>query len=237
MRTYILTALTSAGAVAVVLGMFFAGYFVRGWVDDDGIVQPASLPGVSAQPTPIPVVGGRVVEGVSVDDDPFLGPENAQLTLVEFSDFGCPFCKRHFDDVLPQLLATYGDDLRYVFRDFPITTLHPQAANAAEAAQCADAQGEFWDYHDILFENPGAQDLDSLKGYAVSLGLDSAAFDDCLDSDQFAEEVQADKADGTVYGVTGTPSFFLNGRHIVGAQPFIFFQEIMDEELAKLQAQ
>lgn len=172
------------------------------------------------------------IGNVSVDDDPARGPQCAPVTIIEFSDFQCPACSRYVNETLPLILATYGDQVRYVFRDFPIPS-HPQAQKAAEAAQCAFEQGKFWDYHDMLFQNQGALDVPSLKSYAVALGLDESTFSLCLDSGKYAAEVQKDFDDGVAYGVTGVPTFFINGRKVVGAQPFSTFQSIIEEELAK----
>jgi protein-disulfide isomerase len=237
MRAYVPTALVSVATVVMVLGAFFAGFFVRGWMDQEREVT-VSPPGGAAQPGAASTrVGERAVSGVSADDDPFWGPEDAAVTIIEFSDFQCAFCKRHFDETLPLLLDTYSDRVRYVFRDFPISTIHPQAFKAAEAAQCAFVQGKFWEYHDVLFQNQTALDVTSLKDHAAAVGLDSGAFDQCLESGGYNEEVQADLDDGSSYGVNGTPTFFINERQVVGAQPFSMFQQIIDEELAKSSTQ
>jgi len=210
MRSHVLTASISVATVVVVLGAFFAGFFVRGWVDQQRVVKVSRPAGGEAEPTAAPTrLEGRVVSGVSADNDPFWGPEDAPVTIIEFSDFQCSFCQRHFDQTLPLLLDTYSDRVRYVYRDFPITTIHPQAFKAAEAAQCAFAQGQFWEYHDVLFQNQTALDVASLKKHATALGLDSGAFDECLDSGRYTEEVQADLDDGRSYGVNGAPTFFI----------------------------
>jgi len=128
------------------------------------------------------------------------------------------------------VLDTYGDKVQVVFKDFPLP-MHRQAQVASEAAQCAHAQGRFWDYHDKLFENQRALAPDNLKQYAADLGLDTTAFDVCLDSREFKADVEQDHQDGQEYGVTGTPAFFINGRFISGAQPFEAFARIIDEEL------
>jgi protein-disulfide isomerase len=174
---------------------------------------------------------------VSADNDPALGPENAPVTIIQFSDFQCPFSKRYFDETEQLILSAYGDQVRYVFRDFPLTSIHPQAEKAAEAARCAFDQGKFWEYHDMLFQNQGALDVDSLKSYAAALGLDQTAFNLCLNSGKYAEEVEKDIEDARSYGVTGSPTLFINGRKVVGAQPYAVFQNIIEEELAKIPGQ
>jgi len=165
---------------------------------------------------------------VSVDDDPSIGPEDAPITIVEFSDFQCPFCARA-KPTIKQILENYGEQVRLVYRDFPI--LGPQAQKAAEAAECADEQGKFWQYHDLLFANQQALDDSNLKQYAKDLGLDTAQFNDCLDSGKMAQEVEKDFRDGQNYGVRGTPAFFINGILVSGAQPYSVFEQIIEQEL------
>ena len=165
---------------------------------------------------------------VSVDDDPSWGLVDAPVTIIEFSDYQCPFCKRFYDETLPQIQATYEGQARFVYRDFPLTAIHPYAQKAAEASECADDQSRFWDYHALLWANQQALDVASLKAYAAQLDLDTATFDDCLDSGKNAQEVEKDYSDGVSYGVAGTPTFFINGQQLVGAQPFSSFQAIID---------
>ena len=117
-------------------------------------------------------------------------------------------------------------------RDFPLTSIHPYAQKAAEASECADDQGKFWEYHDLVFANQSAIDVDSLKGYAGQLGLDTGTFDECLDEGKQSSEVEKDLEDGQASGVTGTPAFFINGQLVSGAQPFTVFQQIIDQLLA-----
>ncbi len=172
---------------------------------------------------------------VSLDDDPVKGSPDAPVTIVEFSEFQCPYCGLYIRETFPKIDETYikTGKVKYVFRDFPLTAIHPNAQKAAEAAGCAARQGKFWEYHDILFNHQDALELSSLKQYAADLGLDTAQFDACLDSGAMAEEVAKDLADGQQYGVTGTPAFFVNGIKLTGAQPFGAFQELIEEELAK----
>ncbi|HJX61707.1 MAG TPA: DsbA family protein [Dehalococcoidia bacterium] len=169
---------------------------------------------------------------VSPDDDPAWGPADAPVIVVEFSDYQCPFCKRFYDETLPQIQATYEGQVRFVYRDFPLTSIHPLAQKAAEASECADDQGRFWEYHALLWANQQQLDVASLKAYAAELGLDTATFDGCLDSGKNAQEVQNDSSDAVSYGVTGTPWFFINDAALVGAQPFSAFQTIIDPLLA-----
>jgi protein-disulfide isomerase len=213
--------------IAIAMAFFFGGYFVRGWVD--GGQEAAVLP----TQTPVPAVGTLVVGNVSPDDDPARGPENAAVTIIEFSDFQCPYSGSYFNQTLPLILSNYGDKVRYVYRFFPLSSIHPEAEKAAEAAECAYEQGEFWEYHDILYQNQNALGITDLKAYAVELGLDESAFDLCLDSGKYADEVAKDVKDGQSYGVSGTPTFFVNGRKVVGALPYTTWQSVIDEELSK----
>ncbi len=128
-------------------------------------------------------------------------------------------------------MDTYGDEVRFVLRDFPLSS-HQHAQKAAEATECADDQDKFWQYHDLLFANQSALDVASLKGYAAQLGLDTATFDDCLDTGKHTAEVQKDYQDGVAAGVTGTPGFFVNDVPIYGAKPFSEFQQAIDAALA-----
>ncbi len=117
-------------------------------------------------------------------------------------------------------------------RDFPLSSIHPFAQKASEATECADDQDKFWEYHDLLFANQSALDVDSLKGYAGQLGLDTGTFDECLDEGKHEQEVLQDLEDGQSYGATGTPAFFINGELVSGAQPFSVFQQVIDAALA-----
>ena len=167
---------------------------------------------------------------VSTDGAPILGPTEAPVTIVEFSDFHCPFCKR----VLPALAevrARYGDKVKLVFRDFPIDRLHPQARRAAEAARCAHDQDKFWKYHDLLFASAPQASAEHLTTYAKQVGLDVPAFERCLASGQHAARVQRDVDEGSRLGVSGTPAFFVNGRLLSGAQPVERFVQIIEDEL------
>ena len=170
---------------------------------------------------------------VSLDDDAVKGSLDAPVTIVEFSDFECPFCGKYIQETYPSIVSEYIDTgkVKYVFRDFPLS-FHKNAQKAGEAAECAGEQGKYWEMHDILFENQDALDVETLKMYAVSLGLDTDKFNTCLDSGAMEEEVKADMADGQKYGVSGTPAFFINGKMISGAQPFEAFKKEIDAALA-----
>lgn len=174
---------------------------------------------------------------VSVDDDPFKGDDDAPITIVEFSDYECPFCKRFVDNTFDQIQEEYIDTgkVKYVFRDFPLS-FHPNAAAAANAAECVrDQAGDeaYFVYHDVLFDNQRSLDVASLKSYAADLDIDQTEFAACVDEEKFADEVAADMAEGQSYGVSGTPAFFVNGELLSGAQPFAAFKAVIDEALAE----
>lgn len=169
------------------------------------------------------------------DQAVLLGDAEAPVTIVEFSDYQCPFCARHFQETWPQLKAEFVDTgrVRYTFKDYPLTDIHPQAPKAHEAARCAGEQGGYWAMHDRLFaaqpEWAGRSDHVAIfKRYAAELELGAGAFDACLDSGRWAGAVNADLSEGAGLGVRGTPTFFINGYPLVGAQPYEIFQWVVD---------
>jgi protein-disulfide isomerase len=168
---------------------------------------------------------------VPVDGAPVRGAADAPVTIVEFSDFHCPFCKR-VQPTLVQLLERYAGKIKIVYRDFPIDSLHPQARRAAEAARCARDQGKFWEYHDLVYAGPASAMPEELERYAGQVELDVAAFGRCLSGGVHHAAVQRDSADGTRLGISGTPAFFVNGRPLTGAQPLEAFVRVIEEELA-----
>ncbi|TMB16612.1 MAG: hypothetical protein E6J59_18605, partial [Deltaproteobacteria bacterium] len=157
------------------------------------------------------------------------GGAKAPVTIIEFSDYQCPFCQRA-EGVVDQVMHVYGNKVRLVFRDFPLP-IHPQARPAAEAASCANAQGKFWEYHAKLFANQSALGEEQLKEYAKDVGLDPAKFEDCLTQKPFSAAIDKDLSEAAKLGINGTPAFFINGRLLSGAQPFEKFKEVIDEEL------
>jgi protein-disulfide isomerase len=157
------------------------------------------------------------------------GGSKAPVTIIEFSDYQCPFCGRA-EGTVDEVMKHYGNKVRLVYRDFPLP-MHPQARPASEAANCANAQGKFWEYHAKLFANQSALGEDKLKEYAKDVGLDAAKFEQCLATKPFKAAIDKDVADGEKVGVNGTPAFFINGRMLSGAQPFDKFKEVIDEEL------
>ena len=169
---------------------------------------------------------------VPITGAPSKGPEHALVTIVKFEDFQCPFCKQ-VQATIMELLSRYNGKIRLVHKDLPLDSIHPQARQAAEAARCAHEQGKFWSYHDILYANYPEMSEVNLKNLARKVGLDFNAFDRCLSSGKYKAAVQRDLIDGTKLGVTGTPTFFINGREISGNQPLEIFAAIIDEELGR----
>jgi protein-disulfide isomerase len=164
--------------------------------------------------------------------DPFYGNEKAAVTIVEYSDFQCPYCLRAMP-TLRKVQQAYGDRVRVVWKDFPLTRIHPQAAKAAEAAHCAEEQGKFWPYHDRLFANQNALMVGDLKKHAQDIGLDAARFNTCLDSAKYAARVKEGLDAGTALGVSSTPTLFVNGRVLPGAYPYEEIAAVIDEELQR----
>jgi protein-disulfide isomerase len=178
----------------------------------------------------------------SVAGAPTLGRADAPVTFVEFSDYQCPFCQRFFATALPAIKKEYVDTgkVRYVFRDFPIDKLHPEARKAAEAAHCAGEQGRFWAMHEVLFRNPRALAATQLAEHALAAGVDRIKLDECLASGRYAARVAQGVADGAAIGVQGTPTFvvgrtmagdFVQGTPIRGAQPLETFRRIIEQTL------
>ncbi len=163
-------------------------------------------------------------------DDPSRGPDDAPIVLVEFSDFQCPYCQRA-TATLEELLDRYEGQIRFVYKDYPLPS-HAQAFKAAEAANCAQDQGMFWPFHDKLFASQDSLDVESLKTYAADLGLDGESFAGCLDEGRYADRVEQDLNIGRQYGVSSTPTVFINGRTVTGAVPIEMFDAIIKEELA-----
>ena len=172
---------------------------------------------------------------VPVELAPVRGAAEAPVTVVEFSDFECPFCKQ-MQGTLQQLLERYPGKVRLVYRDLPLETIHPYARRAAEAARCAQDQGKFWDYHDILFTKAPKLAPDDLKQYAAEVGLDAVEFEACLGQGIHSTAVQHDVDESKRLGITGTPAFFINGRPLQGAQPIEAFTQVIEDELTRFAA-
>ena len=169
--------------------------------------------------------------GIELEGRPLHGPKNAPVTIIEFTDYECPFCQRYTATTYPALLKQYGDQVNYAVRHFPVSYQHRRAHKAAQAAECAGDQGKFFVYHDVLFKNNRMLDDRSLVGYAAQVGLNTRVFEDCLQSGVKSAIVDEDVQAGIARGLQGTPSFMVNGALIVGAQPIEVFQRYIDREL------
>ncbi|MCC7452086.1 MAG: DsbA family protein [Anaerolineae bacterium] len=193
--------------------------------------QDSGAAAAPVQPTPIPR------QNVSVGSGAAWGPADAKVTIVEFSDFQCPYCERFFMSTYPLIKEKYGSKVKFVFRHFPIAQIHPWATQAALAAECANEQGKFWEYHDKLFStlqewNQGLS-KDAIVRYAQQVNVpDAQKFTVCFDDKKYASKIQSDLNEGVGYGVQGTPTFFINGNVLVGAQPFAAFDAAISQELA-----
>jgi len=189
-----------------------------------------------------PAAADRGPVTMSVGDGPTLGSADAPITIVEFSDYQCPFCRMHFTNTFAALKTGYIETgkVRYFFRDFPLDSIHPYARKAAEAAHCAREQGKYWEMHDTMFTNQGALNPDNLRAFARDMQLDLDAFNACLESGKYAKAVDADVAAGSAAGVTGTPGFFIGktktdgtivANAMKGAQPAAAFRQVIDRLL------
>ena len=192
--------------------------------------------GRNASTTAVSTAGVNIAQKVTrykvpVDDDPTIGPADAPITLIEFSDYECPYCIKWDNEVYARLLKDYAGKIRFVYRDLPLV-FHGDAQSAAEAADCAGEQGAYWKFHDALFTQKYGLGLDAYHQYASDLGLDANALIACVKEGRYTNEVKADAAFAESIGVSSTPTFFINGIAIVGAQPYEVFKQVIDMELA-----
>ena len=236
--------------IAIAVAAFFGGYIIGTEQNPDVSIKRTDLSefassvdaSSSTQQPGSTKLSFDTIPSVSIDDDPVKGNPDAPVTIVEFSDFQCPFCKRFFDQTLPLLEQDYIDTgkVKLVYRDFPIEKIHPNAVAAHLAAECADDQGSFWEYHDVLFgkqgqwANLGLQDaLVKFQQFSLDLGLDSEKFDDCFLTLAFLDEIKQDYFDAVGYGADGTPTFFIgndqNGFVVVkGAIAYPIMKDLID---------
>lgn len=213
--------------------VFAAGFFIllgnyMGAKDAPTLPTPTpTAPTPAKAPAPTPAAEPKAPEIVDLGDvkGQIMGNPDGEITIVEFSDFECPFCARATPTV-DQIMEKY-DNVKLIYKHYPLP-FHSNAKPAAMASECAGDQGKFREYHDKLFENQKALDDASLKGYAEELGLDTEKFKECLDSKKYEKKVDEDMALGQKSGVSGTPTFFINGRKLVGAQPAAAFEQILD---------
>lgn len=174
-----------------------------------------------------------VIRDIPTEGFPSEGPDNAPVVIVEFSDFECPFCRKWHNETYLPLREKYPDQIKLVYRNFPLVRLHANAYLAAEAAMCAGDQERYWDYHEALFQRKKGMGEEAFKGYAAELGLDTVAFNDCLDREKYKDFVREDMAYAASIGVQSTPTFYVNGKPVIGAQPLAVFEQIIQAELAE----
>jgi|SRR5581483_5163038 len=198
--------------------------------------QTAPAGTAAAQPSGAPAPGAKV--NVANGHFPLKGNANAKVTVIEFADFQCPFCEQWFKTVEPSLIKDYVDTgkVKFAFRQYAF--LGQESTWAAEAAECANEQGKFWDFHDYLYnhqgqENSGTFSKANLEGFAATLGLNTSQFNQCLETDKYAKAVSDEFAEGQKAGVQGTPATFVDGQLVSGAQPYTAFKTLIDSELAK----
>jgi len=217
----------AGGAVGLVVGFILGGLTVRAWGPPARAAVPAAAARAADPNAPV-LVPVRVA--VPTEGRPALGNAMARLTVVEFTDYSCPFCRRHATTTLAPLMQRYGSRIRYVVMNFPIAELHPDAPLAAEAAECAADQGKFWEYHDTLFQSQ-PHDRASLKRFARDLHLDGARFDRCLDSGAKKRLVDDQVRLGNAVGVSGTPAFVIGNQMVEGAYPLAALGKVIDGAL------
>ena len=224
---------------SVLVVLAFATGLLVGYVAwGRGATATAAAPAAVAQQPAGPVQAAPVTPesaykryDIPTDGYPSLGPADAKIVIVEFSDFQCPFCRRFHQDTYKALLDAYPDQIRFVYRNLPLTQIHPFAMGSAVAAMCANDQGAFWDYHDKLFSSETLGD-DVYVQYATDLNLDLDKFKACLTSGEHDDFIQKDMDYSLSIGVQSTPTFFINGLAVIGAQPLSSFQQLIDKELA-----
>jgi len=217
---------------------FFAGILVGYVIWGTGLLSQLGIGSKTAAQANGPVVEAPVTAepqytryNIPTDGSYALGPADAPITIVEFSDYQCPFCRRWHDEVYENLLASYPGKIKFVYRNLPLTSIHPDAQGAAEAAMCAGEQNVYWQYHDKLFSSE-ILGSGAYTQYAKELNLDMTAFGNCISTEKYKAKIQADSDFALNLGVRSTPTFFINGLAVVGAQPIDVFKQIIDKELA-----
>jgi protein-disulfide isomerase len=216
--------------LAFLLGLG-TGYFLWGTKALQAAQQPQTVASAEQAVAQVTVPADVQRYDIPVDDDYIYGNADAPITIVEFSDFECPYCQRWYDQVWTRLREEYPDQVRLVYRDFPLPG-HPNSTPAAEAANCAGEQDEYYAFHDLLFKGELGLSIDAYLSYAGELGLNQDDFKQCLEERRYQAEVEADAAWAANLGVSSTPTFFINGIPLVGAQPYEVFKQVIDLELA-----
>lgn len=220
----------------LIYGILLVCVFVLGLVSGFliwGRATPAVANAVADAQQTVPAPTQQVTRyNVEEGGNPSIGPADAPITIIEFSDYQCPYCQKWQSQVYQKLLDNYPTQVRLVYRDYPLLSIHPEALPAAAAADCANEQGAYWQYHDKLFSYEYDLGKDAYLKYAQELKLDMMAFTTCLESNRYEAEVTADYNYATELGIRSTPTFFINGLYLVGAQPYDTFKKLIDQELA-----
>jgi len=211
------------------LGLYLKTQFSSGSLIDNSDSAPIAKNNDAAKAVPTGDSGTKVDIKIEKDDH-IRGNKNAKITIVEYSDIQCPFCSRYHDTML-QVMKNYPNQVRWVFRHFPLESIHPMAKKAAEATECADEQGKFWEYADKLYANQGSLSNEYFSTLAKELGLNTGKFDSCLSSGKMAGKVSADLQQGQTLGIKGTPGGFINGKSIPGAVPYATLETMIKAEL------
>jgi protein-disulfide isomerase len=188
----------------------------------------------AAQPYPAAAANQQVKRyNIPVSNsDPSLGPKDAPVTVVMFSDYQCPYCRKWYSDTFKPLMSAYQGQVRFVYKDFPLSSIHEEASPAALAARCAGEQGKYWEYQDLLFTGPEGLSAAAYTKYAQSLALDDAKFNECVASKRYQKTIEDDYQTAAGIGIQSTPTFFINGVPLIGAQPIDAFKQLIDQELA-----
>jgi protein-disulfide isomerase len=196
--------------------------------------EPQAAPAVVAQDgqAAVPTQQPYRRYDVPTGDNPTLGPADAAITIIEFSDYQCPYCRKWEQEAWPKIQAAYPGKIRLVYRDFPLYSIHPESESAAIAADCAGDQQKYWEFHDLLFSDQLPFGQDSYIKYAAQVKLDIDQFTQCITTQQFKANVSDNYTYASNLGVNSTPTFFVNGIPMVGAQPYEAFKDLIDKELA-----
>jgi len=218
----------SALTLVLILVIGFAaglavGYFSWG-------SSPAQANGLESTAAPQVAESAPTRFDVPIGTAPIWGPANAPVTIIEFSDYECPYCKKWVSEVWPQIQKAYPDKIRLVYKDFPLSQIHANASPAALAARCANDQSKYWQYHDKIFTS-NSLSAQALESIANQLSLDMTQWKSCVSTNKYKTDIESDYNYGAQLGISGTPTFFINGVPLVGAQPFTAFKKVIDQEL------